>query len=111
MNSEVIIAAARNRKRRGSFCPSFRSTLPWPNIAARLPINGRRRAKAAGAVWPGLPAWPTCRKCHVVYGKPFILMEDAEKNTFVYKAGEWVAYEATVADGAERVRSRPCRKA
>ena len=36
-------------------------------------------------------------KRRVVYGKPFILMEDAEKNTFVYKAGEWVAYEATVA--------------
>jgi hypothetical protein len=25
----------------------------------------------------------------VVYGKPFILVEDADKNTFIFKGGEW----------------------
>ena len=29
------------------------------------------------------------RQAPTVYGKPFILMEDGEKNTFIYKAGAW----------------------
>jgi len=33
-----------------------------------------------------------------VYGKPFILVEDAEKNTFIFKAGEWVAYSESIAE-------------
>ena len=33
----------------------------------------------------------------VVYGKPFILMEDELKNTFIYKAGAWVPHEDSVA--------------
>lgn len=34
----------------------------------------------------------------VVYGKPFLLLEDAEKNTFIYKAGDWVPHTATIAE-------------
>lgn len=34
----------------------------------------------------------------VVYGKPFIVVEDAEKNTFIFQAGEWVAYSASIAE-------------
>jgi hypothetical protein len=34
----------------------------------------------------------------VVYGKPFIVMEDEGKNTFIYRAGEWVPHSATIAE-------------
>ncbi len=34
----------------------------------------------------------------VVYGKPFILVEDADKKTFIFKAGEWIAYSASIAE-------------
>jgi hypothetical protein len=34
----------------------------------------------------------------VLYGKPFIVVEDAHKNTFVFQAGEWVAYSASIAE-------------
>ena len=34
----------------------------------------------------------------VVYGKPFIVLEDEAKNTFVYKGGTWVAHTASMAE-------------
>ena len=34
----------------------------------------------------------------VVYGKPFVVAEDADKNTFVFQGGEWVAYSASIAE-------------
>ena len=38
------------------------------------------------------------RPSPVVYGKPFIVFEDAEKNTFIYQAGQWVSYSASIAE-------------
>lgn len=34
----------------------------------------------------------------VVYGKPFIVLEDEAKNTFVFKAGAWVAHTSSMAE-------------
>lgn len=34
----------------------------------------------------------------VVYGKPFIVLEDKEKNTFIYKAGAWVPHTESIAE-------------
>jgi hypothetical protein len=34
----------------------------------------------------------------VVYGKPVIVMEDVEKNTFVYDGNAWAAYSHTIAE-------------
>jgi hypothetical protein len=34
----------------------------------------------------------------VVYGKPFIVLEDKEKNTFVYKEGNWVPHSDSIAE-------------
>ena len=38
------------------------------------------------------------RQAPTVYGKPFIVVEDAEKNTFIFKAGEWIAFESSIAE-------------
>ena len=38
------------------------------------------------------------RKPPVVYGAPFILLEDLDKNTFEYARGAWVPYALTIAE-------------
>lgn len=43
------------------------------------------------------PPAVTERAAPVVYGKPFILLEDKEKNTFIFKAGAWVPHEDSIA--------------
>jgi hypothetical protein len=37
-------------------------------------------------------------KIPVEYGKPFIVMEDGEKNTFAYNGSAWVSYKMTMAE-------------
>jgi hypothetical protein len=34
----------------------------------------------------------------VVYGKPFIVLEDKDRNTFVFEAGNWVPYSESIAE-------------
>jgi hypothetical protein len=34
----------------------------------------------------------------VVYGKPFIVVEDESKNTFIFKGGDWVPHTASIAE-------------
>jgi len=46
-------------------------------------------------------ATPYERKAPTVYGKPFILLEDTEKNTFEFKGGQWVAHGVTIAECRE----------
>jgi hypothetical protein len=41
------------------------------------------------------------KKLPTQYGKPFILLEDANKNTFEFKGGQWVAHPLTIADCRE----------
>jgi hypothetical protein len=43
------------------------------------------------------PPEPTSQAA-VVYGKPFVVMEDEAKKTFVYKAGSWVEFEFSIAE-------------
>jgi hypothetical protein len=33
-----------------------------------------------------------------VYGKPFILLEDPQKSTFIFQRGQWVPHTKTVAE-------------
>jgi hypothetical protein len=32
------------------------------------------------------------------YGKPFVVMEDAQRQTFIYEGGAWIAYGRTIAE-------------
>src|SRR5438128_12072726 len=41
------------------------------------------------------------RQAHTVYGKAFIILEDQEKNTFIYKAGAWVPHTESIAQCRE----------
>jgi hypothetical protein len=38
------------------------------------------------------------RKPPVVYGKPFILLEDSAKATFIFNGGQWVQHTKTIAE-------------
>ena len=67
----------------------YRRPTPNKRQASRLAPQVRGLARA-----PDLADLPQ----RVVYGKSFILMEDADKNTFIYRAGAWVPYEASIAE-------------
>jgi hypothetical protein len=47
----------------------------------------------------------------VVYGKPFIVLEDKEKNTFIYHAGNWVPHTESIAESRKtcQVKELPQR--
>jgi hypothetical protein len=38
------------------------------------------------------------KKPPVTFGKPFVLLEDLDKSTFVYKGGQWIPHSATIAE-------------
>jgi len=60
----------------------------------------RQLARSTGPEARGLKRPPAVieRVQPTVYGKPFILMEDQEKNTFIFKAGAWVPHTASIAE-------------
>ena len=37
-------------------------------------------------------------KPRIEYGKAFIVLEDVEKSTFIYKGGQWVRHTASIAE-------------
>lgn len=44
---------------------------------------------------------PVEKKPPVVYGKPFVLMENDQRATFIYSGGQWVPYDKTIAQCRE----------
>jgi len=62
---------------------------PQPNKrqVARAPQAEVRRSMLASPVYV---EWAE----PIVYGKPFIVAEDASKNTFVYKQGAWIPHDS-----------------
>jgi hypothetical protein len=64
---------------------------PQPNKrqAARTP--DRPRSQLAALV-------PVERPAPVVYGKAFIVAEDAAKKTFIFQGGAWTPYSSTIAE-------------
>jgi hypothetical protein len=60
--------------------------------------NKRQNRPASAAPVLARPAFESIeRKPKVTYGKAFILLEDAQKNVFVFNAGQWVQYEKSIA--------------
>jgi hypothetical protein len=65
----------------------------------RRPTFNKRQASRLPLPTRSLVAAPAPQPVRaVVYGKPFVVMEDEAKNTFVYRAGEWVAFDASIAE-------------
>jgi hypothetical protein len=62
--------------------------------------QGKRPKNRGGAHPPALrtPPTPAERKPPVVYGKPFVVLEDTQKATFIFKSGAWVRHTATIAE-------------
>ncbi len=57
---------------------------------ARSPVESRRSLLVTPIV--------TERVAPTVYSKPFIVAEDENKNTFIYKAGAWIPHTETIAE-------------
>jgi hypothetical protein len=61
--------------------------------------NKRQKARSAAPPPPALRVQPTSeRKPTIVYGKPFIVLEDDRKETFVYSGGRWVQHSKSIAE-------------
>ena len=56
-----------------------------------------RRTRTSDAV-PRQPMAIAEKKPPIEYGKPFVLLEDGNKNTFEYKAGAWVPHSMSIAE-------------
>jgi hypothetical protein len=81
-----------------------------------MPQKRRFHKRDMRSAAPGIrglrePPVVTERQAPVVYGKPFILMEDVEKNTFIFKAGQWIPHTASIAECREscQVKELPQR--
>src|ERR1041384_8307864 len=62
-------------------------------------FSNQRKVRRAAANAPP-PRAPIVyeKKIPVNYGKPFIVMEDEQKNVFVFKGGSWVPYALTIVE-------------
>ncbi len=60
--------------------------------------HNKPRAAAPHATLQKEAPLPFERKPPVVYGKPFVLLEDINKNTFEYKSGAWIPHPLTIAE-------------
>jgi hypothetical protein len=73
-------------------------------MAQRNRFSRKQHKKASYATRSAAPQEarrPLERKPPTQYGKPFILLEDIEKNTFEYASGAWVPYALTIAQCRE----------
>lgn len=68
-------------------------------MAQKNRFHSKRQKTRAAAPYPPLrqPVDMT-QKAPVVYGKPFIVMEDEQHNTFVYSGGAWTPHSMTMAE-------------
>jgi hypothetical protein len=55
-----------------------------------------KQAFEAACCWPPVPTFE--RKPPVRYGKPFILLEDTQKSTFIFNGGQWVRHTKSIAE-------------
>jgi hypothetical protein len=63
--------------------------------------QGKRPKHRGGAAPPPAVRTPPTlaeRKPPVVYGKPFVLLEDTQKATFIFKSGKWVQHVSSIAE-------------
>jgi hypothetical protein len=67
----------------------------------RPPMRGRPQGSRSSASTPprmSLAERAAERGPAPVYGEPFIVLEDAQKSTFIYKGGAWVPHDMSIAD-------------
>ncbi len=61
--------------------------------------NKRPKSRGAANPAPERAALPLIeKKPPVVYGKPFILLENAQKITFIFNGGQWVQHSRSIAE-------------
>src|SRR5688572_18473982 len=60
--------------------------------------NNRQKNRSAHSPPPLRQPLVMEKKVPVEYGKAFIVMEDEQRNTFVFKGGAWVPYSMSIAE-------------
>ena len=72
-----------------------------PFMSQRNRHHSHKRQKPSAAPPPvvlRVPPVAVERKPPVKYGKPFVLLEDSQKGTFIYNGGQWVRHTRTIAE-------------
>lgn len=65
----------------------------------RFQTHGKRKGGGTGAARPApLASSSIERRPPKVYGKPFVVLEAADKSTFIYEGGSWVPHSMTIAE-------------
>jgi hypothetical protein len=64
----------------------------------RFTPNKRQMARAPSATSSLRRPPEVTERQTVVYGKAFIIMEDEQKNTFIYEGGAWVPHSSSIAE-------------
>ena len=67
----------------------------------RFQPRGKRKGRGAAAPPRPLASASIERAPPKVYGEPFVMMEDENKGTFVYKSGAWVPHSMSIAECRE----------
>src|SRR5262245_47119293 len=110
----TAVASSNDQKQRGRRC-CRRLVRPLSCISARTswrlatvggqPMGQRRhhssrsKRRAANSQTTARAPLPVFeQKPPVVYGKPFILLEDSQKATFIFNGGQWVRHSRTIAE-------------
>ena len=73
-------------------------------MAQRRNHHGNKRPNrppAKGSPAERVALTPLPRKPPVVYGEPIVVLEDAQKSTFIYKSGRWIPHSKTIAECRE----------
>ena len=60
--------------------------------------NKRQRARSSNSPPPLRQPLVMEKRVPIEYGKAFIVMEDEQRNTFVYKAGAWIPHSMSIAE-------------
>jgi hypothetical protein len=58
----------------------------------------KQRTRHVPDLAPVATAEPRIKKADIEYGKPYILLEDINKDVFEYKGGAWVAHPRTISE-------------
>jgi hypothetical protein len=105
LNLELRVRRTLRRRKRQGRASNLRETIPTQGVCTmtkRNRFNHKRhnkpRAAAPRATEQREAPLPFERKPPVVYGKPFVLLEDVNKNTFEYKSGAWIPHAMTIAE-------------
>jgi hypothetical protein len=68
-------------------------------MGSRHQHHGNQPKRRSSSAPPTVRSVPVLSpKPKVVYGQPIVLLEDIQKNVFIYRSGQWVQFDKSIAE-------------